>query len=686
MLNRFHPVYHSYTYLAGSRVDLDRGLDPGLVDEDAEDVVDQLSEPPQFMERPSPVSVNVGGVTVKGRNWTDMMIKCYREFGRIFMRATAFLRQSLENNYRERTLVPFMSMAVDPDALVRLIEYDYEAGETSYAKLIDLYEGGAVAPCITTPFHAILPLLPTTFDRRLCIRLGMLFHAPLLRAYERYLKSVDENQMVVGFWAPDAEVNHEVILLAQEEFHALCEREKFKKPHLVVLADADMVEGESLDHIMKSWCRPRIGGKPLKDVTVVLRDTVFSYWMMHSHPSIKKIIDRTIAKVDNSLTEREVDYGWAHFESLEALTHTPRDAQNYEQRILKLCELGYLSVSPDTYVRRKLNGRFGVDKGEPLVVNLRDPKPATDPLGETNVYGHWRGWALGPDKKPHVMPDEPFVRVTPRGSENRQGSPCWKIAWEKTVEASFRVVGGDSAKMTSGVLGLLAKTSTVRGAEASGKAVEAFLTEYGLIYWREHFIQHNMSEADIRLDEILARTLFKGSKKKPSTSQMAVAALAAQAYYFLLDSRNSYALDAESLDQRAMFQSAVMLTLAHCNAVAAFHYAGDEKKAAPIVASLRENLLDFQSAFERFGLEAYGVTRAVWTTALKSDVTESKANVVERAARRTAARHLAPFGYEELFGADDEELTTNVGHNWNAEVSIPNYEWANPYFCGVREV
>ena len=90
MLNRFHPIYHSYTYLAGSRVDLDRGLDPGLVDEDAEDVVDQLSEPPQFMERPSPVTVNVGGVTVKGRNWTDMMIKCYREFGRIFMRATAF--------------------------------------------------------------------------------------------------------------------------------------------------------------------------------------------------------------------------------------------------------------------------------------------------------------------------------------------------------------------------------------------------------------------------------------------------------------------------------------------------------------------------------------------------------------------------------------------------------------------
>ncbi|NQU44466.1 hypothetical protein HQ520_14340, partial [bacterium] len=368
MDSRFHPVYHSYTYLAGSRVDVERVLEQDVVREDVQDLVDEFSEPPHFYERLSPVTTMIGENPIKGRNWTDMMIKCYRMFGKIFTRSAGMFEQSLNGEEEKKPMVPFSSITIDPDTLVRLIERDYEAGETSYGKLIELFETGVISPSVTVPFHPILPLLRSSFDQRLCIRLGLLFYRPILKAFERYLKEIEEDQMVVTFWAPEAIASHEVIRILHEEFTAFCNKEKFKKPHLVLLLDADMAPDIPLDALMKSWCQTSVPGHKDSNISVVFRDPAFSEWMMTSHPSIKKIIDRTIAKVDGGLDEIEVDYSWSHFESLEALTYSPRDAVHLEQRILKLCELGYLAISPDTFVRRKMAGNFGLAADEPLPI------------------------------------------------------------------------------------------------------------------------------------------------------------------------------------------------------------------------------------------------------------------------------------------------------------------------------
>jgi hypothetical protein len=685
LLSRFHPVYHSYTYLAGSRVDIERVLEESVDYMDPEELVDEFSEPPHFYERLSPVNTLIGESPIKGRNWTDMMIKCYRMFGKIFTRSAVVLQQALEDSADSGATVPFMSITVDPDTLVRLLERDYEAGETSYAKLIDLFETGVIAPAITVPFHPILPLLRNSFDRRLCVRLGLLFFRPILKAHEKYLKDRGENQMVVGFWAPEAALNDETIRIVHEEFHLFCARNKFQKPHLVLMMDANMSPDSPLDKIMKRWCSITVPGGKKEQTTVVFRDPAFSDWMMTSHPSIKKILDRTIAKVDANLDEKEVDYSWAHFESLEALTYSPRDAVHLEQRILKLCELGYLAVSPDTFVRRKLNGHFGVESGEPMSTPILNPLPEKDPLGPDCRFGRWRGWALSPQGRPQVLPDTPYERKLPRGTQGCPGSPCWKIAWNLTLESCFESVGGCPEKLNGGMLGLLAKISGQKTKAAQLQAVEEFLVDYSLIYWREHFIQHELSEGDIRLDDIANRTLRKGLRKPLTTKELAAAACAAQAYYFLLDGHNSYALHAENMDQRALFQNAVMLTLAFCAAVAAFHYSGMKPKANELVAILERELVDFEGAHERLNLEAYGVSKKVWLQTIQSEIAESSLNIVARAARRTASRHLSPFGYEDRFPEEDEEITTNCGHNWTGEVNIPNYKWANPYFCGVRE-
>ncbi len=685
MLNQFHPVYHDYTYLAGSRVDIERLLEPELDMDDVEDLIDILSEPSQFFERLSPVSTTIGDQHIRGRNWTDMMIKCYRVFGRTFLRATSFLRQALINEHNEHNMVPFMSMSVDPDTLARLIEFDYEAGENSYLRLMQLYENGAVAPAMTTPFHCVLPLLRSDFDRRLCVRLSLLFFRPIINTYKHYLDKAEKKILTVGMWLPEAVACSSTLKIIHEEFFAFCEEQGYENPHLVLLMDADSAEAPSLDRQMKSWCKLKVEGKELSDTTVVFRDPAFSNWLMTSHPSIKKIIDRTIAKVDNQLTEEKVHYTWAHFESIEALTYSPRDGVNFEQRILKLCELGYLSISPDTYVRRKLNGEFGVAKKEPLTVKFIEMEPAKDPIGAESRYGRWRGFGYDKDGKRAVMPNQAYTRKTAKGKDKRQGSPCWKIAWNLTAEKAFEFVGGDPDKMKGGALEMLAKLTGMKSKASFERNVESFLLEYGLIYWREHFIQHDLSEADIRIDDIAKRTLRKGSRKQLKPEELAAAACAAQAYYFLLDSCNSYGLDCENLDQRGMFQNSLMLTLAYVNMIAASHYLGKGQDSEQYFTHLEEHLFNFGEAYDRFDLKDYGVSKQAWNKAMQSEVNESKMNVVERASRRTATRHLMDFGYEDRFTMDDEEMTTNVGHVWSVEVDIPNYEWANAYFCGVKE-
>jgi len=683
-MNRFHPVYHCYTYLRGSRVDIERVLKPDLKG-DSEELIDHLSEPPHFFERLSPVMTHMGDSPIKGRNWTDMMLQCYRSFGKVFTRAKVFLRQSLENKFAEKSMVPFTSLAVDPDTLVRLLERDYETGENSYSKLMELFESGVIAPCVTTPFHSILPLLPRPFDRRFCIRLGLLFYGPILKVYERYLERIGENRLVVGFWAPEATATTEIIKMIHEEFRSFCAQKKFRKPHLVLLLGSDQARGVPLDTLMKRWCRINHPDMQ-KDTTVVFHDNAFSDWMTNSHPSVKKMIDRTIAKVDVNLNQHETDYIWAHFESLEALTSSPKGVVNLEQRILKLGELGYLTVSPDTFARRKLTGRFGTTQEEPLPIAVHNRGPLFDTAADTSHYGRWCGWGWDTAKKRLVvMPDTPYLRRQRRGAAKCAGSPCWKIAWNLTRNTCLEFLTGKPATMTGGMFGLLARLSSAKATEVSRQNVENFLYEYALIYWREHFIQHDLSEADIRFDEIVARTLRKGTRKALTAKEYAAAACAAQAYFFALDSCDSCALDASNLDQRAMFQNAVVLTLAFCNAAAAFHYLGDSKKAGETVTVLERELIDFKSAYDRYHLDQFGVDRAVWETTIKSEVAESKLNMIERAARRTAARQLKAFGYANRFGKDDEDITSNVGHNWTAEVNNPNYRWANSLFCGVSE-
>ncbi|HRR99947.1 MAG TPA: hypothetical protein P5128_06850, partial [Candidatus Sumerlaeia bacterium] len=170
-----------------------------------------------------------------------------------------------------------------------------------------------------------------------------------------------------------------------------------------------------------------------------------------------------------------------------------------------------------------------------------------------------------------------------------------------------------------------------------------------------------------------------------SLREYAVAATAAQAYYFCLDARKSSAVFWENFDQRAVYQNVAMLVLGMSNAIHVYHWINQQAEAKKIVKIMKDELIQFETAYQRYNLAEFGITEIEWKDAIKSAVDDCSFNVVERAARRIAARHLRPLGYRKEFTLDDENVPTSVGHIWSGEVINSNYTWENRFFCGLHE-
>jgi hypothetical protein len=196
-----------------------------------------------------------------------------------------------------------------------------------------------------------------------------------------------------------------------------------------------------------------------------------------------------------------------------------------------------------------------------------------------------------------------------------------------------------------------------------------------------------MAEADIQLYDIARESLLDGCKGDDlEETDACIAGVAAQAYYFMMDGYRSQGLHSENMDQRALYQNVAMTSLGVCNMMAIYHWTGRKAEARKLLDLFAEHFLDFENAYDRYRLFVYGVTRDEWRDSIKSEIQDDERNVVHRAARRTAARHLRPLGYKKEFEAEDAQMTTNTGHLWTAEIESSNYRWENKLFCGVREI
>ena len=710
-INLFHPIYHCYTYPIGCRVDIERVLPTDLENEDSEEMIDNFSDPPVWIERFSPLAVQIGDEVIRGKNAADLMLKVYRLMFEIFQGVGKFIESTMTQATGEPTRFPFMSLCVDPDVMHRLIEADYESGDTTYSNLMRLFGQGTISPCLTTPFHTLLPLLESEAEVRLCIRSSLLFYLRVIRIYTEFLAHNGEDCLtVLPFWLPEAGFSTRVLEILEEEFKAFCKKEKLSTGHLVLLLDNHQANFGENDVLMKSWNQIQLNGQNqgngshgaarlareranglqqvLHNVTVLFRDRSFSDWVIHANPSVKKLLDRTIAKVDSDINAQNVHYGWAHYEELEAMTYNPRAIVNFQQKLIKLTELGYLPLSPDFYVRGKLRGEFGCTNIEPQMVHVTDRSVGNGwESDHCTSFSRWLGYreaAGDSDGKIELVP-KPYHKPAETGNIEKPGHPCWKVAWEQVHRKCFREVVGNLETLKGGMAEVLAGLSGQPSEEKARRNVQDLLANYTYVYWREHFIQHDMAEADINILELSSKYLQAGIKDEIDPIVAAQAGGAAQAIYFALDSSRSFGTGWENMDQRAFYQNVVLLTLAICNTIYVYHWLDDLKSAEQMLALLKTELLDFEGAYDRYDLARHGVSRENWTECLQSEVQDSPDNVVRRAALRIAARHLRPLGYTKDFTRQDANITTNVGHLWSIETGRENFLYENPDFCGLNE-
>lgn len=704
-MNLFHPIYHAYTAPVGCRTDIERLLPPKLGDVDSEELIDLFSDPPVWVEQFAPLAVQVGDQIFRGRNAQDMMLKVYRLMFDLFGAIGRFITSTAGAGTAGEQVpqFPFLALAVDPDTMHRLIEEDYETGETTYNNLMNLFAKGTVSPCLTMPFNLILPMARNEAEIRLCVRSAFITYSRVLEKYADFLKqNFEDDLMILPVWLPECGYSRTVLECIDEEFGEFCKQQKLKAAHLVLLLDNHQADYTENDVMMKSWNQielenGRNGKIPagihegLKNVSVVFRDRSFSDWVIHAKPSVKKLLDRTIAKVDSDINSQNVHYGWSHFEELEAVTYSPRAILNFQQKLIKLTELGYLPISPDFYVRGKLRGEFGCARHEPQAVELTEGSIGNGwDLENASDRSRWCGFETANgelpenDEKPNWM-RRGFERQLEEGTEPRRGSQSWKYAWNKIREKIYDAVVGDLESGKGGMAEALAGMTKQRGAEKSLNNVNDFLASYTYIYWREHFIQHDLAEADINIIELCNKHLRAGVKTEMNEVDCSIAGAAAQAIYFALDSGRSTGLAYENMDQRAFYQNVVMLTLAVTNAMHVHHWMGNNKQAKALLELIKEELFDFVGAYDRYDLQALGVSKNEWREATKSEIPDSRDNVVKRAATRIAARHLRPLGYTREFSREDASMTTNVGHIWSLESCRENLCYENTLYCGVNE-
>ncbi|GAB4318177.1 MAG: hypothetical protein Kow0059_11490 [Candidatus Sumerlaeia bacterium] len=686
-VNNLHPVFQGRSYHVGSRIEIDRRLPVHPEEEDAAEIVELFSEPPRYIERIAPLSVKIGNEVLRGKNYTDLMIRGYRAFNRIFTNIQRVVEQDMRLTFRERAMVPFMALGIDPDTLHRIIEADYEVAENTYYQLMEHISRGTISPCVTPPFHVLLPALQDEFDVRLCVRIGFLFYKPILKRYYAFVrKEHKEGMFVVPYWLPEGGFSRQTAEIIHEEFMAFAEAEGFAYPHLVFMLDNNQAEEGRNDVLMKSWNIYRLGEKRV--ISVLFKDRNFSDWVSYANPSVKKLLDRTIAKVDADLNAKNVDYCWSHFEDVEALLNTPKAAANFEQKIIKLTELKYLPIAPDVFVRRKMLKKFGRAEHEPMEVHLIDRTAWSDWHINNISLGRWEGFLDSNAEYKLVDENHPYTRRTKTGDIEEPGPQAWKIAFNRAMRRCADVVRGHPRRLNSGMLGVLAGLVPSKDKKRIRKNVEDFLVNYALVHWREHFIQHEHSESDINIADLIGRYLFADCRKpniEKDRTLVCTAATAAQAIYFSLDGQRSTATFWENMDQRSVYQNVVMMSLAMVNAVYVYKWQKQDAKADEVVNVMVEELINFKTAYERYGLSEYGVREVEWNDSIKSNVDESMRPIVERAARRIGARHLRALGYKKIFSLDDEMITTNVGHIWSGEVDNTNFQWDNRFFCGVRE-
>lgn len=681
-----HPLEHSIGALSGCYIDIEDKFLQEIKKEHEETLFDNLNNPPFMRERYSPVSTEVNDKTYRGINLSRMLLKAYQEFMNL-MKEAALQNRQLIYKMGERKFIPFLGLAIDPATLHRSLEMDYETGTNIYSTYSDLFQSGIIAPTITVPFHIILPSLENEFDLRFCLRTAVQFYMPFLEKYYQYVeKTLKEKTFVAGFWFPECAYNNRVGTIATEEFYREVKTRGIKKAQLYFMFDAGQSKEENKDELIKRVNYISLGKA---NIWCFFRENYFSNWVCYQNPSIKKVLDKTMAKLNTDKRKNIAQYHWCHFFEFEALIHSKKSAVNFKNIIVKFFETQYLPLAPNEYLRRKLEKRYLSFSYEPFKTAVLDNSSwvssATwegDPFGLTR----WTGLntladgSLCADEKKtisRIQLDEdnnPVMEDKEICIEEEEVEQCWKIALNEVKKEILEFVRGNPEKPDHGVMEILRHYQP--NLKFPDAALELF-SDYQKIYFKEHFIVHEKKA--VELNDLLTRHLNINRSKLPMTD-VCILGYALRAYYFTLESFRSSSVHWENFDNQHVYQCSMYLSLSLITLYYVYKYLGWTDHAKKCLDLYHEILVKFENTYERYNLKQYNVTKKVFTDTIKPAIDNAKYNVVARAARKIGARHLSQEDVDWL-QKKDGELKSFTDHVWNGELHRANIVWDEPNYC-----
>ncbi len=683
--SHFHPIFHFFTRLSGAKIDRRPDVLPTVLDDEdeCETALLALSEPPRLFQRISQVSINAGSKTIHGKNFPDMMCRCYQ----IIFKQFVDLYRQRSVGYRGKPPAP-LTVMFSPEDMDAFIELDAATQNNNFNQYLKAVESAAISPVMTVPFDLLMPTL-NNFDKRVAIRAGLEIYVPLIKKYNASIPvgSSPQGPFIIPVHLPRFAIDNNTLAILWDETRRFANANDISAPQLLLLLDSmQLAEPRTIDRKkdLVPICVPDAPGAPVVALTF---DMKHSQWISLNIFAAKKTVDRIIAKKDMQLEEKGFKYCWLQIERLDNLFLVHRSQTDLRECINMLFQMGDIPIAADIFALQKLMcpPKFA-SRNMPASLMPRTAFNVDAPQKQT--LDRWLGFKAG-DAQPTCIPPRLTTRFFGNKTAEEKVPQCWKIAWNATRERVIAHIAGDVRTLTGGFIGAIADAIGPQATiDARRAAVLDFLGKYSRIYFREIFVQQEMSAADARVRRLFTACLPPDAPE-PSFDALISAAVAARGYYFLMASRRALATERDTMDQPDMYEAVMFLMLAVNDAAYLCVLRGDTAARDALFDLVRTELFDFETAYDRCNLATYGVTREDWALSIVSQLKDNKLNIVARVARYLAASQLQKHGF--VFTADDPECDTDrltgtsCGHIRAPEMQSIKIKWENRDFCGFTE-
>ncbi len=522
-----------------------------------------------------------------------------------------------------------VSVDFEPFTLYMILEHKPKI----YSQIVETLQTHVeVVP--TVPFHPIMPHL-SIFEQEILAKVSFDFYEPFIR-----------DKSIIGFWLPENVITRKTAGIITEA----------TEKKVVFLLDERQFIGLNIPQAKFSCNTYKCDGKT---AFVFGRDhqlsDAFAFNTLDAEGLIRAVSE---GRIDVFKENSNIPYLVFLSSDLEALLSNPQQLDKFLKWVRGLEEKGVEAVNAVEFVRKKVSGEYRCLHGEcseQFKINVKDYSSWSD-YYDLSIDGR-----TGDMRWTGVRRED--NRVIHRWYKGEKVSQLWKFAFTKLFRELNRAV-------RFGVMDLIKKYS-----HADSNSIKEFLVRYARIFFREHYEYFDM---DTSVDYVT---------EPVKDADPALTLKLGRIYYIMLLANHSCPRFWENIDTRVTFGNVIAISKALIELIELYMEENSERANFLLLEYMK--LLAFPQLYYDYdlfrmkGLEGWETSEEAWFASLKSEVPNSRYNVVTRAALYAAKEDLPRdirSAIESLY--DLKQAVADTGH-------IPGEvhgKWENKEWCEHRGV